>query len=223
MTDTPASEPEVSPEFSDEALEAGRILTAGKVTFVLGAADLKQLPDGDRPEIAFAGRSNVGKSSLINAILNRKGLARSSAEPGKTRELNYFDLAEGTMWVVDLPGFGYAKVSKTQAEKWMRLTRKYLQGRANLRRVFLLVDSRRGLMDTDLETMHMLDVAAVNYQIVLTKTDKIKASDLKQVRAEIIAVLKKHPAAHPLPRVTSSEKGMGIPEIRAEIAMLATS
>lgn len=218
-----ASTPPPAGEFSDEAIESGRVLTAGNVTFVLGAADLHQLPEGDRPEIAFAGRSNVGKSSLINAVLNRKGLARSSAEPGKTRELNYFDLADGTMWVVDLPGFGYAKVSKTQAEKWMRLTRRYLQGRANLRRVFLLVDSRRGLMDTDLETMAMLDTAAVNYQIVLTKSDKIKASELEAVRSKIEQTLKKHPAAHPLPRVTSAEKGYGIAEIRAEIAMLAES
>ena len=207
-------------EFSEEALEAGRKLCAGPVTFVLGAADLRQLPDGDRPEIAFAGRSNVGKSSLINALLSRKGLARASAEPGRTRELNYFDLGEGALWLVDLPGFGYAKVSRTQAEKWMRLTRRYLQGRANLRRVFLLVDSRRSLMDTDLETMAMLDTAAVTYQIVLTKADKIKASALEQVQADIEGELKTHAAGHPVVRPTSSEKGYGLPELRAEIAQL---
>lgn len=206
--------------FSDEALETGRKLCVGSVEFVLGAASLAQLPDGNRPEIAFAGRSNVGKSSLINAILNRKNMARSSAEPGKTRELNYFDIGEGTFWLVDLPGFGYAKVSRDQQAKWVQLTKRYLRGRANLRRVFLLVDSRRGLMETDLETMRMLDTAAVNYQIVLTKVDKIKKSELEKVTTRIEAALKKHPAAHPIPRATSAEKGYGIPEIRAEIGQL---
>ncbi len=212
-----------APEFSADQLETGRILCAGPVSFVLGAADLVQLPEGDRAEIAFAGRSNVGKSSLINALLNRKGLARASAEPGRTRELNYFDLGEGKLWLVDLPGFGYAKVSRTQAEKWMRLTRKYLQGRANLRRVFLLIDSRRGLMAPDMDTMTMLDGAAVTYQVVLTKADKIKASELEKVRSETETVLKKHGAAHPVVRVTSSEKGYGLPELRAEIGLLTES
>ena len=209
-----------APAFSDEALETGRKLCVGPVEFVLGAASLQQLPDGNRPEIAFAGRSNVGKSSLINAVLNRKNLARSSAEPGKTRELNYFDVGPGKLWLVDLPGFGYAKVSREQQAKWVQLTKRYLRGRANLRRVFLLVDSRRGLMDTDLETMAMLDTAAVNYQVVLTKADKIKKTELDAVTAKIEAKLKKNPAAHPIPRVTSSEKGYGIPELRAEIGQL---
>ncbi|MEL6723585.1 MAG: ribosome biogenesis GTP-binding protein YihA/YsxC [Pseudomonadota bacterium] len=208
------------PAFSDEALEKGRKLCMGSVEFVLGAASLSQLPEGNRPEIAFAGRSNVGKSSLINALLNRKNLARSSAEPGKTRELNYFDVGEGKLWLVDLPGFGYAKVSREQQAKWVQLTKRYLRGRANLRRVFLLVDSRRGLMDTDLETMDMLNTAAVNYQIVLTKSDKMKASALADTTAKIEAALKKNPAAHPVPRVTSSEKGYGIPELRAEVGQL---
>ncbi len=210
-----------APEFSDDALETGRVLCAGPVSFVLGAADLHQLPEGDRPEIAFAGRSNVGKSSLINALLNRKGLARASAEPGRTRELNYFDLGEGRMWLVDLPGFGYAKVSRSQVQKWTRLTRKYLAGRAALRRIFLLIDSRRGLMDPDREMMTMLDGAAVTYQIVMTKADKCKASDVETLREKIQTALKKHPAAHPIVRVTSSEKGYGLPELRAEIGMLA--
>lgn len=209
--------------FSVEAIEAGRVLCAGPVEFVIGAASLNQLPLGDRPEIAFAGRSNVGKSSLINALLNRKNLARSSAEPGKTRELNYFDLGQGKLWLVDLPGFGYAKVSREQQAKWVQLTKRYLRGRANLRRVFLLVDSRRGLMDTDLETMAMLDTAAVNYQIVLTKSDKLKASELAKTKAKIEATLKTHPAAHPQPRVTSSEKGYGIEDLRAEIALITES
>lgn len=206
--------------FSDEALETGRKLCLGPVEFVLGAASLNQLPEGNRPEIAFAGRSNVGKSSLINAVLNRKSLARSSAEPGKTRELNYFNVGAGAFWLVDLPGFGYAKVSRDQQAKWVQVTKRYLRGRANLRRVFLLVDSRRGLMDTDIETMSMLDTAAVNYQIVLTKVDKIKKTELEAITAKIEATLKKHPAAHPVPRPTSSEKGYGIPEIRAEIGQL---
>ena len=206
--------------FSDEALEAGRKLCMGPVEFVLGAASLVQLPEGNRPEIAFAGRSNVGKSSLINAVLNRKNLARSSAEPGKTRELNYFDVGEGKLWLVALPGFGYAKVSREQQAKWIQLTKRYLRGRANLRRVFLLVDSRRGLMDTDRETMDMLNTAAVTYQIVLTKADKIKKSALDAETAKIETVLNKQPAAHPIVRVTSSEKGYGIEELRAEIGQL---
>ncbi len=209
------------PAFSEEALEAGRKLCMGPDEFVLGAASLSQLPDGNRPEIAFAGRSNVGKSSLINAVLNRKNLARSSAEPGKTRELNYFDVGEGKFWLVDLPGFGYAKVSREQQAKWVQVTKRYLRGRANLRRVFLLVDSRRGLMDTDLETMAMLNTAAVTYQIVLTKADKIKKSALDAETTKIQTTLKKNPAAHPIVRVTSSEKGFGIPELRAEIGQIA--
>ncbi|MHA7856959.1 MAG: ribosome biogenesis GTP-binding protein YihA/YsxC [Henriciella sp.] len=209
------------PAFSEETLEAGRRLCMGPVEFVLGAASLSQLPDGNRPEIAFAGRSNVGKSSLINAVLNRKNMARSSAEPGKTRELNYFDVGDGKLWLVDLPGFGYAKVSREQQAKWVQLTKRYLRGRANLRRVFLLVDSRRGLMDTDLETMAMLNTAAVTYQIVLTKADKIKKSALEAETKKIQTTLKKNPAAHPIVRVTSSEKGFGIPELRAEIGQIA--
>ena len=209
------------PAFSEAALEAGRKLCMGPVEFILGAASLAQLPDGNRPEIAFAGRSNVGKSSLINAVLNRKNMARSSAEPGKTRELNYFDIGDGKLWLVDLPGFGYAKVSREQQAKWVQLTKRYLRGRANLRRVFLLVDSRRGLMDTDLETMAMLNTAAVTYQIVLTKADKIKKSALEAETAKIQTTLKKNPAAHPIVRVTSSEKGFGISELRAEIGQIA--
>jgi GTP-binding protein len=209
-----------APVFSEAALETGRKLCMGPVEFVLGAASLAQLPAGDRPEIAFAGRSNVGKSSLINALLNRKNLARSSAEPGKTRELNYFNVGPDKLWLVDLPGFGYAKVSRDQQAKWVQLTKRYLRGRANLRRVFLLVDSRRGLMDTDRETMDMLNTAAVTYQIVLTKADKIKKSELDATLLKVQTILKKNPAAHPIVRVTSSEKGYGIPELRAEVGQL---
>ncbi len=206
--------------FSEEALEAGRILFAGPVEFVKGVVDLKGLPPSDRSEVCFAGRSNVGKSSLINALTNRAKLARSSAEPGRTRELNYFDLGEGRMYLVDLPGFGYAKVSRTQAEGWMRLTRSYLRGRPSLRRVFLLVDARRGLMDTDEEVMTMLDKAAVTYQVVLTKVDKIKKPEVDKLAGKIADKLKKRGAAHPVVRQTSSEKGWGIAELRAEIASL---
>ena len=208
-------------EFDEATLEAGRVLCAGPCDFVLGAAALSQLPDADRPEIAFAGRSNVGKSSLINALLGRKNLARASSEPGRTRELNYFDLGEGRMWLVDLPGFGYAKVSRSQAQDWQRLTLRYLQGRVNLRRVFLLIDSRRGVMDTDGEVMDMLDAAAVTYQIVMTKADKVKKTEAESVRARIGEVLKTRPAAHPVVRVTSAEKGWGLPELRAEIYQLS--
>ncbi|HRX74785.1 MAG TPA: ribosome biogenesis GTP-binding protein YihA/YsxC, partial [Hyphomonas sp.] len=140
MTDEPAP--------NEDALEAGRLLFAGDATFVLGVANLKQLPPSDRTEVCFAGRSNVGKSSLINALTNRAKLARSSAEPGRTRELNYFDVGQGQLYLVDLPGFGYAKVSRSQAEAWTKLTKAYLRGRPSLRRVFLLVDARRGLMET---------------------------------------------------------------------------
>ena len=206
--------------FSEEALEAGRILFAGPVEFVKGVVDLKGLPPSDRSEVCFAGRSNVGKSSLINALTNRAKLARSSAEPGRTRELNYFDLGEGRMYLVDLPGFGYAKVSRTQAEGWMRLTRSYLRGRPSLRRVFLLVDARRGLMDTDEEVMTMLDKAAVTYQVVLTKVDKMKKAEVDKLAGKIADKLKKRGAAHPVVRQTSSEKGWGIAELRAEIARL---
>lgn len=201
-------------------LEAGEALFAQPWKFVLGAPSLEVLPPADRPEIAFAGRSNVGKSSLINALTNRAKLARSSAEPGRTRELNYFDLGEGRMYVVDLPGFGYAKVSRTQAEGWMRLTRSYLRGRPSLRRVFLLVDARRGLMDTDEEVMTMLDKAAVTYQVVLTKVDKMKKAEVDKLAEKIADKLKKRGAAHPVVRQTSSEKGWGIAELRAEIASL---
>ncbi len=212
MTDTPA--------YTEEQLETGRVLFSGPVAFVKGVVALDGLPVGDRTEVCFAGRSNVGKSSLINALTNRNKLARSSAEPGRTRELNYFDLGEGQVFLVDLPGFGYAKVSRTQAEAWMKLTRSYLRGRPNLRRVFLLVDGRRGLMDTDLDVMKMLDTSAVTYQIVLTKVDKLSKGEGDKLAAETELVLKKHGAAHPTVIMSSAEKGWGLPELRAEIVGL---
>jgi len=203
---------------NDETLvEQARKLFSGPVDFVKGVVDMRGLPDGDRPEVAFAGRSNVGKSSLINALTNRKGLARASQEPGRTREINYFDLGEGRFWLVDLPGFGYAKVSRTQSEAWMKLTRKYLRGRAELRRVFLLIDSRRGIGKPDEEVMELLDTSAVIYQVVLTKIDKLKKGEAEKVRTATTEALKTHGAAHPVVLMTSSEKGDGLAELRAEV------
>lgn len=210
---------ETSP-YSEEQLESGRVLFAGDVEFVKGVVNLRHLPDDDRGEVAFAGRSNVGKSSLINALTNRAKLARASTEPGRTREINYFDLSNGAFYLVDLPGFGYAKVSKAQSEAWIKLTKQYLRGRASLRRVFLLVDSRRGIGKPDEEVMEMLDTSAVIYQVVLTKIDKLKKGEADTLKAKTEAILKKHGAAHPVVMMTSSQKGWGIPELRAEIAGL---
>jgi GTP-binding protein len=208
------------PAPSEDQVEIGRLLFAGPVEFIMGVVDLKGLPPADRTEVCFAGRSNVGKSSLINALTGRNKLARSSSEPGRTRELNYFNVGEDQLYLVDLPGFGYAKVSRTQAEAWMKLTRSYLRGRPSLRRVFLLVDGRRGLMDTDEDVMAMLDGSAVTYQILLTKVDKLAKGEVDALQADIEMKLKKHGAAHPFVLFTSSEKGWGIPELRAEIAAL---
>lgn len=201
-------------------LEKGRVLFSGPVEFVKGVVSMHDLPGDDRGEVAFAGRSNVGKSSLINALTNRKGLARASAEPGRTREINYFDMGDSTLYLVDLPGFGYAKVSRTQAEAWMRLTRQYLRGRVSLRRVFLLIDARRGIMDPDRDVMDLLDESAVVYQVVLTKCDKLKTSEVDKITEATEATLKKRAAAHPVVMRTSSEKGWGLPELRAEIVGL---
>lgn len=203
----------------DNTLDAdlARKLFAGKVEFVIGCASLNQLPNDDRAEIAFAGRSNVGKSSLINALTNRKGLARASTEPGRTREMNFFNLGEGKMYLVDLPGFGYAKVSRTQAQAWMDLTRAYLAGRANLKCVFYLVDSRRGLMPIDIEKMTMLDRAAVAYRIVLTKVDKLKVSELKDIIEKVTKSLVKHPSAFPNVVMTSTLSKEGLDQLRDQI------
>ena len=204
--------------YPDDQIEAGRILFAGNAQFVMGVVELGGLPAADRVEVCFAGRSNVGKSSLINALTGRAKLARSSAEPGRTRELNYFDIGDGRLYLVDLPGFGYAQVSKAQVAAWTKLIRSYLRGRPSLRRVFLLVDARRGLMESDNEIMDLLDGAAVTYQIVLTKADKVPRAEVEQTAAAVVARLRKRGAAHPVVLQTSSEKGWGIPELRAEIA-----
>ncbi|MFN7180275.1 ribosome biogenesis GTP-binding protein YihA/YsxC [Hyphomonas sp.] len=208
------------PSYPDDQIEAGRVLFSGPAEFRLGVASLSGLPPADRTEVCFAGRSNVGKSSLINALTGRAKLARSSAEPGRTRELNYFDIGEGRLYLVDMPGFGYAQVSKTQVAAWTKLIKSYLRGRPSLRRVFLLVDARRGLMDTDEETMDLLDGAAVPYQLVLTKVDKVPKPEVEATALAVAAKLKKRGAAHPVVLQTSAEKGWGIPELRAEIVAL---
>lgn len=207
-------------ELSKKDIEAGRLLFARDVTFMLSAVSLDTLPPARLPEICFAGRSNVGKSSLINAVTNRKGLARASNTPGRTRELNYFNVDE-RLFVVDLPGYGYAKASKSDIARWTKLTREFLFGRASLRRVFLLIDSRHGIKDSDIELMGMLDETAVTYQLILTKVDKLKKGELEKVLTKTQAFIAKRPAAFPKIICTSSEKKNGIDELRAEIATLS--
>ena len=219
------SEPEkaplaTTPDFTDEQIEDGRLLFAREVLFMLSVVNLDSLPPADRPEICFAGRSNVGKSSLINALTNRKGLARASNTPGRTRELNYFNV-DGRLNLVDLPGYGYARAPKTEISNWTRLTRAFLRGRAGLRRGFLLIDSRHGIKPPDVELMELLDGAAVTYQLVLTKSDKIKKAELDKIMRRTSRTIGKRPAAHPELMVTSSEKKTGLDDLRAEIATLA--
>lgn len=184
---------------------------------MLGVAALKQLPSADLPEIAFAGRSNVGKSSLVNALTGRKTLAKTSNTPGRTQQLNYFNLG-GALYMVDMPGYGYAKVSKTQREGWTKLIFDYLRGRPTLRCVFILIDARHGLKDSDTDLMTMLDEAAVSYRIIFTKTDKVKDEALAALTQKTLAVLKKHPAAFPDIQPTSAVKGLGIDDLQTTIA-----
>ena len=204
-----------------EALEAARVLFAREARFVMGAAKIEQLPPPDLPEVAFAGRSNVGKSSLINALVNRHGLARASTEPGRTREVNFFRLDE-RLHLVDLPGYGFAKVSRTTAKTFQNLGRDYLRGRVNLRRVYLLIDARHGLKPPDKEALDALDSAAVSYQLVLTKADKLRPASLiaDQIAATVEAV-RKRPAAYPEVLATSSSSGAGMAELRVAIAETA--
>lgn len=202
-------------EFLD--LKAGEKLFNGTCDFIIGVAGLKQLPNDNLNEVAFAGRSNVGKSSLINAITNRTSLARTSHTPGRTQQLNYFNVKD-QLYLVDMPGYGYAQVSKSTREEWNTLIRSYLQGRANLRCVMILVDSRHGLKDSDIDLMKMLDETAVTYRIILTKTDKIKSDQREKRITQITETLKKHAAAYPEIALTSAHKKRGIDEIRAIIA-----
>ncbi len=205
-----------------DVVESARRLFAGPVGFLKSAPELRFLPDPDLPEIAFAGRSNVGKSSLLNALTNRNGLARTSNTPGRTQELNIFDLGEPpVLRLVDMPGYGFAKAPKDMVRKWRYLVNDYLRGRAVLKRVLLLVDSRHGLKDVDRDLMKMLDEAAVSYRLVLTKADAVKPGALARKTAEVEALSLKHPAAFPLVLATSSEGGQGIEALRAALAGLA--
>ncbi len=201
-----------------DLMEEARKLFSGRVEFLLSAPSLKFLPDPGAPEIAFAGRSNVGKSSLLNALTGRKSIARTSVTPGRTQELNYFEVGTPTrLRLVDMPGYGFAKAPLKVVDAWKRLVRDYLRGRVELKRTLVLIDSRHGVKDVDRDMMKMLDEAAVGYRLVLTKADKIKASELEAVLAATQAEARKHPAAFPVVHVTSSEKGMGIEELRAAV------
>ena len=201
-------------------IEAGRLLFARQVTFLRGVDSLDSLPPFGLPEVAFAGRSNVGKSSLINALCGRSTVARTSNTPGRTQEVNFFDV-DGRLVLADMPGYGFASAPKDKVERWTRLVRGYLKGRPVLRRAFVLVDSRHGLKDSDREMMSHLDQAAVVYQVVLTKADKLKAAEIAEVLDRTRAEIAKRVAAHPTVIVTSSEKGDGIAELRTEILQLA--
>lgn len=199
--------------------EKGRMLFAGETEFLKGVVAMDGMPPGDRLEVCFAGRSNVGKSSLINAVTGRKALARASNTPGRTQEINFFTAAD-SHYLVDLPGYGFANAPVAVVAKWQRLLKAYLSGRANLRRAFVLVDSRHGIKPVDEEIMELLDRSAVTFQCVLTKTDKLKKNELDKILTQVRGALAKHPAAYPEIVLTSSEKGLGIETLRTIIATL---
>jgi GTP-binding protein len=199
--------------------EKGRLLFAGETDFLKGVVAMSGLPPGDRLEVCFAGRSNVGKSTLINALTGRKALARASNTPGRTQEINFFTMADNH-YLVDLPGYGYANAPVAVVEKWQRLLKQYLSGRQNLRRAFVLVDMRHGIKKVDQEILALLDSAAVTFQVVMTKADKVHANDREAILTQVRAALAKHPAAFPEIILTSSEKGDGIATLRATIATL---
>lgn len=213
MTFTLAEEPDA------QTAERGRLLFAGETEFVKGVVAMSGLPDPDRMEVCFAGRSNVGKSSLINALTGTKALARASNTPGRTQEINFFTAGD-SHYLVDLPGYGYANAPLPVVEKWQRLLKQYLSGRQTLRRAFVLIDARHGVKKVDDEIMSLLDSSAVTFQVVLTKADKVKEKEREKILEQVRGALTKHPAAYPEIVVTSSEKGWGIPTLRAIIATL---
>jgi GTP-binding protein len=210
-----------APLFTDDDIAAGEALFRRPWEFLLSAPRLDVLPAAAGPEIAFAGRSNVGKSSLINALVGRRGLARTSNTPGRTQELNFFVAPGVALRIVDMPGYGFAEAPKAKVDAWTGLVRDYLRGRVTLRRVLLLIDARHGLKSADLPVMELMDEAAVSYQVVLTKIDKIKPHTLPELKRATDDALKTHGAAYPVLLATSSETGAGIPELRAQIAQVA--
>ncbi|MEN9408488.1 MAG: hypothetical protein RL216_462 [Pseudomonadota bacterium] len=209
----------LAPDPEDEAREKGRLMFAGPVTFVKGVVAMSGLPSADRIEVCFAGRSNVGKSSLINALTGRKTLARASNTPGRTQEINYFALGE-TRYMTDLPGYGYAEAPVATVRKWQELLKAYLAGRQTLRRAFVLIDARHGVKAVDEDILKLLDRSAVTFQAVLTKVDKINRAERDAVIEQVKGALAAHPAAYPEIVVTSSEKGEGVETLRAIIATL---
>jgi GTP-binding protein len=208
-------------DFTKADIARGEALFKTPCSFIKGVVAIDGLPQDGRPEVAFAGRSNVGKSSLINALTGRRALARVSVTPGRTRELNFFTLGkDAEFYLVDMPGYGYARAPKGEIKGWTRLIRDYLKGRRELKRVFLLIDARHGIKTNDHETLTLMDEAAVSYQVVLTKADKLKAPERAAIEARVAADLAKHPAAYPEILATSARAGAGIPELRAAVAAL---